>query len=77
MNLLLDVGHSRLKLGRDGPGGVALVGRFEAGDREALRAALERLRPAAVALHMADGGADPGCARALAGDDLGRAGDPC
>lgn len=59
MNLLLDVGRSRLKLGRDGPGGVALVGRFEAGDREALRAALERLRPDAAALHMADGEPDP------------------
>ena len=59
MNLLLDVGRSRLKLGLDGPGGVTLVGRFEAGDRAALRAALERLRPDATALHMADGGPDP------------------
>ena len=59
MNLLLDVGCSRLKLGRDGPGGVAPVGRFAPGDREALRAALDRFRPAAAALHMADGGPDP------------------
>ena len=59
MNLLLDVGRSRLKLGADGPGGVALLGRFEAGDRAALRAALERRRPDAAALHMADGGPDP------------------
>ncbi len=59
MNLLLDVGHSRLKLGRDGPGGTALLACFEAGGREALRAALGRLRPDADALYMADGGPDP------------------
>ena len=59
MNLLLDVGRSRLKLGRDGPGGAALLEGFEAGDRAGLRAALGRLRPDAAALCMADGGPDP------------------